>query len=71
MKRFRDYRGLAAADRGAAVAMGNFDGVHLGHQSVLALAHAAAAELGGAVRGRHLRAASAELLRARTRPPSG
>jgi riboflavin kinase/FMN adenylyltransferase len=46
MKRFRDYRGLARADRGAAVAMGNFDGVHLGHQSVLALAHAAAAELG-------------------------
>ncbi|WP_297974982.1 bifunctional riboflavin kinase/FAD synthetase [uncultured Amaricoccus sp.] len=46
MKRFRDYRGLAEADRGAAVAMGNFDGVHLGHQSVLALAHAAAAELG-------------------------
>ena len=46
MKRFHDYRGLAAADRGAAVAMGNFDGVHLGHQSVLALAHAAAAELG-------------------------
>ncbi len=46
MKRFHDFRGLAASDRGAAVAMGNFDGVHLGHQSVLALAHAAAAELG-------------------------
>ena len=46
MKRFHDYRGLAPGDRGAAVAMGNFDGVHLGHQSVLALAHAAAAELG-------------------------
>ncbi|MFT3975455.1 MAG: bifunctional riboflavin kinase/FAD synthetase [Amaricoccus sp.] len=46
MKLIRDYRGLAAADRGAAVAMGNFDGVHLGHQSVLALAHAASAELG-------------------------
>ncbi len=46
MKRFRDYRELADADKGAAVAMGNFDGVHLGHQSVLALAHAAAAELG-------------------------
>ena len=45
MKRFHDYRGLATKDRGAAVAMGNFDGVHLGHQSVLALAHAAAAEL--------------------------
>ena len=44
--------------------MGNFDGVHLGHQSVLALAHAAAAELGGAVRRRHLRAAPAQLLRA-------
>lgn len=46
MKRFHDFRGLAADDRGAAVAMGNFDGVHLGHQSVLALARAAAAELG-------------------------
>jgi riboflavin kinase/FMN adenylyltransferase len=45
MKRFHDFRGLRPADRGAAVAMGNFDGVHLGHQSVLALAHAAAAEL--------------------------
>jgi riboflavin kinase/FMN adenylyltransferase len=45
MKRFRDFRGLGAGDRGAAVAMGNFDGVHLGHQSVLGLAHAAAAEL--------------------------
>lgn len=46
MKLIRDYRGLPASDRGAAVAMGNFDGVHLGHQSVLALAHAAAGELG-------------------------
>lgn len=46
MKLIRDYRRLDAPDRGAAVAMGNFDGVHLGHQSVLALAHAAAAELG-------------------------
>jgi riboflavin kinase/FMN adenylyltransferase len=45
MKRFDDFRGLAPDDRGAAVATGNFDGVHLGHQSVLALAQAAAAEL--------------------------
>ena len=45
MKRYHDYRGLGPDDRGAAVAMGNFDGVHLGHQSVLALAHAAAARL--------------------------
>jgi riboflavin kinase/FMN adenylyltransferase len=46
MRRYHDFRGLTPADRGAAVAMGNFDGVHLGHQSVLALARAAAAELG-------------------------
>jgi len=46
MKRYQDYRGLGPVDRGAAVALGNFDGVHLGHQSVLALAHAAAARLG-------------------------
>jgi riboflavin kinase/FMN adenylyltransferase len=46
MRRRHGYRGLAPEDRGGAVAMGNFDGVHLGHQSVLALARAAAAELG-------------------------
>lgn len=46
MKRHLDYRDLDAADRGAAVAIGNFDGLHLGHQSVLALARAAAAQLG-------------------------
>ncbi len=45
MKTHPSYRNLSAADRGAAVAIGNFDGVHLGHQSVLALARAAAAEL--------------------------
>lgn len=46
MKRHFDYHDLSAADRGAAVAIGNFDGLHLGHQSVLALARAAAAERG-------------------------
>lgn len=46
MRRHTDYQGLAPEDRGAAVAIGNFDGVHLGHQSVLALARAAAAERG-------------------------
>ena len=45
MQRFHDTRALAPQHRGAAVAMGNFDGVHLGHQSVLALAHAAAVML--------------------------
>jgi len=38
---FRDWRGLPAATRGATVAMGNFDGVHLGHASVVRAAHAA------------------------------
>lgn len=46
MKRHRGYQDIAAEDRGAAAAIGNFDGVHLGHQSVLALAHVAAAERG-------------------------
>lgn len=45
MRRLHDYRTLPTDARGAAVALGNFDGVHLGHQAVLALAHAAAAEL--------------------------
>jgi riboflavin kinase/FMN adenylyltransferase len=36
------WKHLGAADRGAAVALGNFDGVHKGHQSVIAGAAAAA-----------------------------
>jgi riboflavin kinase / FMN adenylyltransferase len=42
MRRHKSYHDLEDRDRGAAVAIGNFDGVHLGHQSVLALARAAA-----------------------------
>ncbi|HJS84515.1 MAG TPA: bifunctional riboflavin kinase/FAD synthetase [Acetobacteraceae bacterium] len=38
---FRDWRGLPEAARGASVALGNFDGVHLGHAAVLRAAHAA------------------------------
>jgi riboflavin kinase / FMN adenylyltransferase len=45
MRRHGTWQGLAGGDRGASVAIGNFDGVHLGHQSVLSLARAAAAEL--------------------------
>jgi riboflavin kinase/FMN adenylyltransferase len=40
------WKHLPADDRGAAVAMGNFDGVHRGHQKVIDLAIAAARELG-------------------------
>jgi riboflavin kinase/FMN adenylyltransferase len=49
MKRIRVIRGwkdLPAGDRGAAVAMGSFDGVHLGHQQVIELAARAARDLG-------------------------
>jgi riboflavin kinase / FMN adenylyltransferase len=44
MRIIRDYQFVEAADRGASVAIGNFDGVHLGHQSVIDLARAAAAD---------------------------
>ncbi len=37
----RDWRGLPEEARGATVALGNFDGVHLGHAHVLRAAHAA------------------------------
>jgi len=40
------WKGLPQGDRGAAVALGNFDGVHRGHQKVIALAADAARELG-------------------------
>ena len=36
-----DWRGLEAGLRGATVALGNFDGVHLGHAHLLRIAHAA------------------------------
>jgi len=38
MIRRHSWTGLQAAERGASVAMGNFDGVHLGHRSVIDLA---------------------------------
>ena len=43
MQIFKTYTDIAADYHGAIIAMGNFDGVHLGHQSVIALARAAAA----------------------------
>ncbi len=43
MKIFKKYTKKSDDSQGAVVAMGNFDGVHLGHQSVIALARAIAA----------------------------
>jgi riboflavin kinase / FMN adenylyltransferase len=40
MRIFHDWRDLPADARGAAVALGNFDGVHLGHAAVIRAAHA-------------------------------
>ena len=41
MEVVRTWEGLAPALRGATVALGNFDGVHLGHAHVLRAAHTA------------------------------
>lgn len=46
MQIVRDWRGLPDALKGAAVAVGAFDGVHRGHQAVIAGAKAAAERLG-------------------------
>uniref|UniRef100_UPI0025F6F4C4 adenylyltransferase/cytidyltransferase family protein n=1 Tax=Brevundimonas sp. TaxID=1871086 RepID=UPI0025F6F4C4 len=40
------WKDLAPAQQGAAVALGNFDGVHRGHRRVIAEARAAADRLG-------------------------
>ena len=45
MRTIRDYRYVDPADRGASVAIGNFDGVHLGHRSVIDLARNKAVDL--------------------------
>jgi len=45
MEIYRDWRGLPDTARGASVALGNFDGVHLGHAAVLRAARAAAPAL--------------------------
>jgi len=41
MRLFHDWHGLTDDARGATVALGNFDGVHLGHMALLRAAHAA------------------------------
>ena len=42
MRIIRDYQFVTPQDRGASAAIGNFDGVHLGHQSVIDVARRAA-----------------------------
>ncbi|RMH39866.1 MAG: bifunctional riboflavin kinase/FAD synthetase [Alphaproteobacteria bacterium] len=46
MRIVKDWKHLDADDRGAAVALGNFDGIHLGHQSVIDAARRKAHEAG-------------------------
>ncbi len=46
MKTLRDYRFVDPSDRDASAAIGNFDGVHLGHQSVIDVARAQGGPLG-------------------------
>ncbi len=42
MRTIRDFQYIEPRDRGASVAIGNFDGVHIGHRSVIELARKAA-----------------------------
>ena len=46
MRIIRDTRFIDDSDRGAAAAIGNFDGVHIGHQAVIDIARAAAKAAG-------------------------
>ena len=46
MRIIRDTHFIDPNDRGAAAAIGNFDGVHLGHQAVIDLTRKAAADAG-------------------------
>ncbi|MDG1352213.1 MAG: bifunctional riboflavin kinase/FAD synthetase [Sulfitobacter sp.] len=44
MRIISDYQFVEDTDRGATAAIGNFDGVHLGHRSVIEMARAAAVD---------------------------
>ena len=46
MKTLQTYTNLSEADKGAVIALGNFDGLHRGHQAVIAEAKTIAERLG-------------------------
>ena len=46
MKTLQTYQGLSQDDKGAVIALGNFDGLHRGHQAVISEAKALANDLG-------------------------
>lgn len=46
MRIIRDYQFVSDSDRGASAAIGNFDGVHLGHQHVIDIARTEAKRIG-------------------------
>ena len=46
MRIIRDYTYVTEQDRGASAAIGNFDGVHLGHRSVIDIARHAGEKIG-------------------------
>lgn len=46
MRVLRDYQYAKSGDRGASAAIGNFDGVHLGHQAVIDIARTQAQGIG-------------------------
>ena len=46
MKTLQTYDDLQASDQGAVIALGNFDGLHRGHQAVITQAQSIADEIG-------------------------